>query len=181
MCILNPGHSLSEITDGRLHYRETKWAITLTDDVDPDFVLEQAHAALAEEERRREILDQKSTSLLTIGAILLAGNAALLRYSAFPGLHLIPLLPLVAALFLLLMYFRTYRKMAVHRSSIDWSKHTKTIKRELASQLFEAAFDLEPINAFRVGVQRAARRAIIVSVLLIIPVALISFASNWVS
>lgn len=171
LACLNPGHTIEEVRLGRMIRKATiaNDGPCLPETVDADVALEESSRAFRTEERRREILDDKSKFLLTTGALLVAANAVLLPYTQSRWVGLLPVVPMIAAVFLILMYFRTYTVRIVDWKALDWSRPIDEVKRKLAKEQFECALDLEPVNEFRVGVQRGARRAIVVAVILMVP------------
>jgi len=169
LAVLNPGHSFKEVWDGKMESSEDQSKLKITDDTDPDFAFEQGKAAQEEEVARRAIVDDKSKVLLTISTLLLAGNAALLPHLHPRWIGIMPLLPIMAAVFLILMYFRTSVVAVVNRNSVDWSDDPAKIKRMFAKEQFKCAADMELSNSFRVGIHRAARRAVILALFLVIP------------
>ncbi len=169
LACLNPGHTLKEVRQGRMEHETANGAPQLPDTADADAAIEESSRAFGAEERRREILDDKSKFLLTAGALLIAANAVLLPYISPRWIGLLPVVPMIAAVFLILMYFRTYTVRIVNWKSLDWSCTSDELKREVAKEQFLCTLDLEPVNAFRVGVQRGARRAVVVALFLMVP------------
>ena len=164
--VLNPGHTLKEVVDGRMHRDRLQPGPKLSPESDADTALEEAHREWDEEERRRSIIDDKSKVLVTVGSLLLAANAALLPNVPNCCVGLLPVLPLAAAIFLVLMYFRTGVVHVVDREKVNWVAKRDDLRRSLASERFLCTAQMRPINDFQVGIQRAARRAIILSLVL---------------
>lgn len=172
--VLNPGHRLQELMDGRLNHPHTPDPVKVGDDADPDLALEESRRAVEREESRRETVDEKSKVLLTVSALLSAGNMALLPQLPILWLGFLPLAFVLAAVFLTLMYFRIYNSKVVHHTGMDWADAPKE-KRALARMEFECAEAMGPQNDLRVGVYSGARRALVFAVLAMIP-ALLSLA-----
>lgn len=168
LAVLNPGHTCAEVRDGKMHHKGAAGP-KIGSSANAGLVLEEARLAKEGEEQRRVIADEKSKVLLTVAALLLASNAALVPYVSVRWVSLLPIIPMMATLFLVLMYFRTYGTPVVDREQIDWSAAADDIKRALALACFDCAAMMGPVNDFRVGVQRAARRAILISVALMLP------------
>jgi len=172
--LLNQGHSLEEIREGRLHYQDRK--VALPDNVDAELALSEARCAVAREEARRAIIDDKSRVVLTVSALLLAGNTALLPHVPVRVAGLLPLFFVFGAVFLTLMYFRTYAVEAVDYEGLPWSEDADNVKREIARKEFACAASIDAVNGFRIAVQRGARRALILGVIvMILPLLLVCF------
>jgi len=169
LLVLNPGHRLGEVLGGRMKHDKVEPRPDLASIGDAHIAVEEARRALQEAEQRRTIIDDKSKILLTISALLLAADAALLPHVRFRWVCLLPVIPVISAAFLILMYFRTYTVRVIDWSSMKWSGSRDDIARDLATEYFECAADLGPVNDFRVGIQRAARRAVVLAVVLMLP------------
>lgn len=141
----------------------------LPDGAEPAIALEEARRASDCEETRRQIVDDKSRVLLTVSALLFAANAALLPQVPLRVLGLIPIMFVFAAVFLTLMYFRTYRTSVVEHKVLEWSKEPDELRREIARQQFNCAASEGPINDLRIGVHRGARRALLLAVFSMVP------------
>jgi hypothetical protein len=172
--ILNHGHTYKELLAGQLTHAKARNAVKLPDDANAELALEEARGAAEREENRREVVDDKSKVMLTVSALLLAANAALLPQAPVRWLAFIPLCFVFVAVFLLLMYFRTYQSEVVDHARMNWADADKT-KRELARIEFACAEKMGPQNDLRIGVQRAARRALVLALAFMVPV-LISVA-----
>ena len=176
LAVLNPGHTLREVLNGRMQHDDIKAPPDLAAVGDASTAIEEARRAWLDEEQRRSIIDDKSKSLLTISALLLAANAALLPHVHPRWVGLLPIIPVIATIFLMLMYVRTYKSRVVDRSRMKWTLGRDDVARELAVEYFACAADSGLVNDFRVGVQRAARRAVLLAVgLMLLPVALAAF------
>ena len=169
--VLNPGHSFYEVWKGRMESARGRSTLGIESSSDPELARSSSEAAQTEEIERREVIDSKSKVLLTVSALLLAGNTALLPHLSPRWLGLIPFVPILTAVFLILMYFRTGVRSVVDWDKVDWSKDPETIKRDLAQQQFKCAFDMESVNSFQVGIHRGARRSVVLAVLLLLPLA----------
>ncbi|MBL8746674.1 MAG: collagen-like protein [Phycisphaerae bacterium] len=136
--------------------------------------MEEARRVAEREENRREVVDDKSKVMLTVSALLLAANAALLPHAPIRWLAFIPLCFVFVAVFLLLMYFRTYQSEVVDRADTNWADADKA-KLSLARIEFACAEKMGPQNDLRIGVHRAARRSLVLALGFMVPV-LISVA-----
>ncbi|RNC81384.1 MAG: collagen-like protein [Phycisphaera sp.] len=167
--VLNYGHTYKEVRAGQLTHANAQDGVKLPDDADADLALEEARGAAKREESRREVVDDKSKVMLTVSALLLAANAALLPQAPVRWLAFIPLCFVFMAVFLLLMYFRTYQSEVVHHADIDWADADKA-KLALAQIEFACAEKMGPQNDLRVGVHRAARRSLMLALACLVPV-----------
>jgi len=176
MYVFNPGHTFEELRDGRMHKEkaehspldspsEHSWLKTASDS---SRACEEARNVLASEENRQKVIDEKSKVMLTVSALLLAAISAILPHVAFRWLLLVPFGLTCATIYLLLMYFRTCTVQSPDPSSIDWSD-ARAAESAIAKAQLEASADLEPQNGLRVGVQRAARRTLILALLALMP------------
>lgn len=164
LSILNPGHTIEEIRQGKMD--GARPAMKLPPSADSDIALNEARRAQESEEMRRAIVDDKSKVLLTVSALLLAANTAILPHTLW---GLVPLFFVFAAVFLTLMYFRTYKSKCVDYEKVEWQKTAAEVKLQLAREVFDCAQSMEPVNNLRVGVHRGARRALILAVICMIP------------
>jgi len=169
--VLNPGHSYQEIRAGEMRHAKPTESMSLPDSADPELVLDEARREAKRQEERRQAIDDKSKVLLTVSTLLLAANAALLPFLPLRWLGFLPLCFVLASVFLSLMYFRTYQTECVDRTKVDWSDKSKA-QRALAQVEFECAVKMGPQNDLRVGVHKAARRALILALASLIPVLL---------
>ncbi len=168
---LNPGHKYDEIRSGEMTCASPSPTVVLPDDADPDLAIAEARREVDREEERRSAIDDKSKVLLTVSALLLAANAALLAHLPYRWVGLIPLVFVLSAVFLTLMYFRTYKTMRMDPTTINWSTNTAT-KLAIARDEFNCARSMGPQNDLRIGVHRAARRALILALASLVPVLL---------
>ena len=97
--------------------------VVLPDNADADLAIEEARRVAEREESRREIVDDKSKVMLTV-ALLLAANAALLPHASSVA-SAIPLCFVFVAVFLPLMYFRTYKMEVVHYKNVNGQIRTR--------------------------------------------------------
>lgn len=169
--VLNPGHSYQEILNGEMQHATPAPPVEVPDSADAEFVLAEARREVERQEKRREAIDDKSKIMLPVSALLLAANAALLPFLPVRWLGFIPLSFVLMALFLTLMYFRTYRNKYVDPTKVDWSDKTKA-QLELARVEFDCARSMGPQNDLRVGVHKAARRALVLGLGCLVPVLL---------
>jgi len=167
--VLNHGHTYKEFRAGQLSHAKARDAVTLPDDADAELALEEARSATEREENRREVVDDKSKVMLTVSALLLAANAALLPQAPVRWLAFIPLCFVFVAVFLLLMYFRTYQSEVVDHAGMNWADSDKA-KLALARIEFACAEKMGPQNDLRIGVHRAARRSLVLALAFMVPV-----------
>lgn len=172
--VLNHGHSYKEIRAGALNHATKGDAVTIPDNANAELALEEARRVAEREESRREVVDDKSKVMLTVSALLLTANSALLPHAPIRWLAFIPLCFVFMAVFLLLMYFRTYQSEVVHHSETDWAD-ADNAKLALARIEFACAEKMGPQNDLRIGVHRAARRSLVLALAFMVPV-LISVA-----
>ena len=171
LSVLNHGHSYQEIRDGSLNHAAADHKMVLPDNADADFAMEEARRVAEREESRREVVDDKSKVMLTVSALLLAANAALLPHAPLRWLALIPLCFVFVAVFLLLMYFRTYKSEVVQYTDVDWTDLNEA-KLAIARSEFACAESMSPQNDLRIGVHRAARRSLVLALAFMAPVLL---------
>lgn len=170
LAVLNPGHKLEEIKHGKMIHDETENCLTTPSHENADLFFSEMQKAREDEEQRRTVIDDKNKVLLTVGGLLLTANAAVISHVAYRWVALLPLLPLMIAIFLVLVYYRTQGYRVVDLESMDWSGDSKDAKHKIALEYWSCGKALSPINDFRVGVYRAARRALLVGLGLLIPV-----------
>lgn len=171
LSVLNHGHSYQEIRDGSLSHAMAGDKVVLPDNADADLAIEEARRVAEREESRREVVDDKSKVMLTVSALLLAANAALLPHAPLRWLALIPLCFVFVAVFLLLMYFRTYKLEVVHYKNVNWTDPNKA-RLAIAQSEFACAESMSPQNDLRIGVHRAARRSLVLALAFMAPVLL---------
>jgi hypothetical protein len=160
--ILNPGHTYAEIRDGAMVHTTNGEPWVVPDEADPALALEEARRESEREEKRKQAIDDKSKVMLTVSALLLTANVALLPHLPIRWFGFIPLCFVLAAVFLTLMYFRTDRTGVVVPSKVDWTDRDKT-RLALARSEFTCAARMGPRNDLRVGVHKAARRALLLA------------------
>jgi len=186
MYVFNPGHSFKELRDGRMHYEKAERASSdspsahswLENASDLNLACEEARNALGREENRQKVIDEKSKVMLTVSALLLAAISAVLPHVAFRWLLLVPFGLTFATIYLLLMYFRTCTVQSPDAGAIDWSD-SRTARTAIAKAQLRISADLEPQNGLRVGVQRAARRTLILGLLALMPsVVMLAFSPS---
>lgn len=168
LAMLNPGHRLDEVIQGKMIHAKTEKHLTPPTQKNADLFLSEIQKAKDDEEQRRMIIDEKNKVLLTVGGLLLTANAAIFSHVTLRWMTLLPMVPIMMGIFLILVYFRTQGYRVVDLESIDWSRDD--VKHKVALEHWDCRKDLSPINDFRVGVYRAARRALLVGLGLLIPV-----------
>lgn len=169
--VLNPGHSYQEIRDGEMRHANPSAPVVLPDSTDAELALDEARREAERQEGRRETIDDKSKVMLPVSTLLLVANSALLPFLPIRWIGFIPVCFVLAAVFLTLMYFRTYRTECVDPTKVDWADKGKA-QLGIARVEFECARKMGPQNDLRVGVHKAARRALILALASVVPVLL---------
>lgn len=177
LAILNPGHTLDEVVQGKMIHSNSENPSELLPPPSKeniDLYYSEAEKGKKVEEERRTVIDEKNKVLLTVGGLLLTANAALFTQVAHQWVALLPMLPIMMAIFLILVYFRTQAYSVVSLESFDWTGDSCDVKYRVALEHLKCGKALGPINDFRVGVYRAARRALLIGLALLIPVFLLA-------
>jgi hypothetical protein len=177
---LNPGHKFTEVKDGLLYHIDGEPKKNIADivtDSNVDLLLEEAGKFKAEEEKRHKSIDEKNKVLLTVSALLVTADAALFSRVEPRWVLLLPLLPIMVTIFLVVRYFRVQDFRVVDLHSIKWTGDTNMAKKNLANEYLGCASHLSPRNDFRIGIFRAATRALIIGIFLFLPVFIIAVFS----
>lgn len=169
LAILNPGHRLEEVLMGKMAHGGND-EFTPQAAGNEDILLCEILRLREEEEQRGRVIDDKNKVLLTVGGLLLTSNAAIISHVASRWAALLPMFPLIVSVFLILVYYRTQGHQIFDVKSLDWERDSSEVKLDVALEHWRCGKDLGPINDFRVGVYRAARRSLLVGVCLLIPV-----------
>lgn len=168
---LNHGHTWKEVRARKLYSKPSYESGFISEVASQNIALmfEEVTKVSQREEERRRVIDDKNKILLTVGTILLAGNAALLAQAEWRWLALIPALFIFISVFLVLVYFRIGIFSVVDLSSINWKQDDSETKKALCSQLISVSNNLDSVNAFCAGVYRAALRSMVVGLLILAP------------
>ena len=153
--ILNPGHTYVEVKNKRMIPSKNLKG-TLPDKVDG------AHAYYEEEIKRSQFVDEKNKVLLTIAALLVAACSAIATQSEPRWLILVPLTPTVASIFLILIHFGV--------QTVSIPEYELSNSEQLAKSYYHCKENLSRATEFRVGIYRAACRAVIMGVILLIAI-----------
>ena len=160
--ILNPGHTYAEVKNDCMIPSET-FRGTAPSTVD------SARAYYEEEVKRSKVVDEKNKVLLTIAALLVAACSAIAAGIETKWFILIPLIPTVVSIFLVLVHFGV--------QTVSIPKYELTCDKELAESYYQCKNKLSLATDFRVGIYRAACRAITIGILLLLAI-FIYFASE---
>ncbi len=171
LAVLNPGHKYKEIRDRSMCHGQPLHDVDVgksASDSNIDLLLTEARRIRREEDDRCGEMNEKSKVLLTICALMLTAHALL--YSAVDQrwLQLLSLFLVCAAIYLILIYFRVGAFGLVNLQSVDWTGVPVLAKKHLTEQYLRCANFLSPRNDFRVGVYRAAARALVLSAFLLV-------------
>ena len=170
MFILNPGHTFKEIQDKRMHNgANTDQSNEVSDGVDADFFLEITREHLNSEINRGTVVDEKNKVLLTVAALLMAADAAVLLAINHKWIALLPMLPTTAAIFLILIHFGVRVVPVPNYREIFNDINTKNAKINLGKEYLNCESKFSQSNNYFVGVYRASCRATILGVFLLIP------------
>lgn len=170
MFLLNPGHSFAEVTEQRMHYKKkVDKAKEEPCSADEEMLLTAASSHYQTEVNRARVVDEKNKVLLTIAALLVTAIAALAPSVNHRWLALIPLFPIMAALYLILVHFGVQAVPVPDWKSVRSFPKADEATRKLASEYFKCGDELGPQNNFRVGVYRTSARAMIIGIILMIP------------
>ena len=163
--ILNPGHTYAEVKDKHMILSKTVDE-TSTTNVKSKTVDETASANVEAackyyevEVNRSQVVDEKNKVLLTVAALLVAACSAIAVGIEPKWLMLIPLIPTVVSIFLVLVHF------GVQKISIP--EYELTSNEQLAKSYYKCKENLSRATEFRVGIYRAARRAVTMGVILL--------------
>lgn len=158
--ILNPGHTYAEVKSGRMIPQETTDGTpsetveeTASDNIDG------ARAYYEEEVTRSKVVDEKNKVLLTIAALLVASCSVIAGGIEPKWLIFFPLTPTVISIFLVLVHFGV--------QAVSIPEYELTCKRELVKSYNKCKNDLGLATDFRVGIYRAACRAVTLGVILL--------------
>lgn len=169
MFILNPGHTFKEVQDKRMNNgKNTGQSYEVTDEVDADFFLKITKEHLDGELNRGTVVDEKNKVLLTVAALLMAADAAVILAISPKWIALLPMVPTTAAIFLILVHFGVRVVPVPNYREISKDINTKNAKINLGKEYLNCESEYSQGNNYLVGVYRASCRAIIIGVLLLI-------------
>jgi len=170
MFILNPGHSFKEVHDKRMNEKtniDNKKEIS--DKIDPDFFLKTTEENLKVELNRGAAIDEKNKVLLTVAAILMAAEVAMITAINPKWIVILPIVPTMAALFLILVHFGVRIVPVPNYKKIVEDINLKNAKINLGKEYLTCESKYSHSNNYFVGVYRASCRAIILGIILLIP------------
>jgi hypothetical protein len=133
----------------------------------PDQLLDLCKELYVQEERRKSSVDEKCKVILTISAILLPLMAALLSRPSTPWLGLIPMFCIFFAAFLILLYFDVGTRSAPSVEVEIVNLEPAEFKTEVAKCYLHCANENGRRCDFLVDVYRAARRLLVLGLLLL--------------
>ena len=163
MLFLNPGHKLIEVKKMEMIEQQSK---THHEDnflqEDPDFLYECLHSHYQTEVDRARIIDEKNRILLTVSTLMLAVVAVIGTKVELHWLILIPVIPIVIAIYLILIHFGVQRIHEPNWESVKNFKSKDKAKKILAKDFLRCHEILSHKNNFRVGLYRAGLRALLI-------------------
>ena len=169
MAMLNPGHCFAEITEQKMHLNQNVETIEeVPSSADKEMLLMAASSHYQIEIDRGRVIDEKNKVLLTVAALLVAAIAALAPRIGYKWLALIPLFPIMVAIYLILVHFGVQAVSVPNWRSLQSFQKGDDVKK-LVSEYFKCGDTLGPQNDFRVGVYRTSARAMTIGAILIIP------------
>lgn len=169
-------HTIEEVRNF-VSYHEIDYSISLNMDISNsnlDLVLDEAIKLNKEEETRRAAIDEKNKVLLTICALLAAASGVLFTHVKPNWLLLLPIVPILVAVFLILRHFGVQAQAVIDMGSIDWSKESGEVKKELAKSYIDCANFLSPRNDFLVDVYHASHRLLRLGIIALLVVFVIA-------
>ena len=171
MFILNPGHSFKEVQNKRMN-EKTKADNNqeISDKIEPDFFLKTTEENLKVELDRGAVVDEKNKVLLTVAALLMAAEVAMITAISPKWIAILPIVPTMAALFLILVHFGVRVVPVPNYKEIAKDENLNNAKINLGKEYLTCESKYSHSNNYFVGVYRASCRAIILGILLIIPV-----------
>lgn len=176
MYVVNPGHAFDEIRNCRLKDdsadESSPGKALINQRIEIDFLLQQSIEYRQLEESRSGTIDEKNKVLLTICALLVAADAAVLSNFDPKWLALIPLGPIAASVYLVLVAFQVAKVPIVDYKKICSGNHTDTedAKYKLVEDNLKCSDNLSLANRYRVGVHLAAWRLIPLAIILLLTV-----------
>lgn len=170
MFILNPGHTFKEVQDKRMNNKKnTDNEFEISDEIDPDFFLQTTKENLKGELNRGTVIDEKNKVLLTVAALLMAADVAMITAINPKWIAILPIVPTIAALFLILVHFGVRVVPVPNYKEISKDINLNNAKRNLGKEYLSCESKYSYSNNYFVGVYRASCRAIILGILLLIP------------
>ena len=174
MFVLNPGHQRGEVDGRKMQSKGPSELLeSVNDDVEDDVAVEAGRLLYEIEEERLKVVSEKSKVLLTVCALFFAAVVAVSGRIEYAWVVVLPLLPMFAAIFLILLHFgvQTYD---VPDCSAMLSQ--KSDRAAFAIEFVNAARKNHPRNNFQVGVYRAAARAVTLgTALMFVPIGTLIF------
>lgn len=168
--ILNPGHKYAEVRSQCMIPPETtEGTPSETPEGSVSYNVDGARASYEEEVKRSKVVDEKNKVLLTIAALLVAACSAIAGGIEPKWLMLVPVIPTVISIFLVLVHFGV--------QTVSIPEYELNCDNELVESYHQCKNQLSLATDFRVGIYRAACRAVTLSVLLLLGV-FIYFASE---
>lgn len=162
--LVNTGHTRQEVQEGRLRGPESEKFIEVPVDAEPQLARAEARQAVEREVERQNQIDDKSKVFLTVCAFLIAANIGMLtQLSVWRIPTILSLLLILVSVGLLLLYFRTYAYGVVDLANVPWADASNA-HLNLANQEFKVVADASAQNGFRIAIQRAAWRLLLLSV-----------------
>ena len=169
MFILNPGHTFQEVKDKHMNVKEdTDIKIENSDKIDPDFFLETTKKSLDAELDRGSVIDEKNKVLLTVAALLMASDAAMVTIISPKWVSILPAIPIISALFLILVHFGVRVIPVPDFKEISKDVNLNNAKINLGKEYLSCESKYSYSNNYFVGVYRASCRAIIIGIILLI-------------
>jgi len=151
--ILNPGHTYAEVKNKHMILSG------VANETSPTNV-EATRKYYDEEIKRNQVVDEKNKVLLTIAALLVAACSAIAAGIEPKWLMLVPLIPTVASIFLILVHFGV--------QTVSIPEYELTSDEQLARSYYHCKENLSRATEFRVGIYRAACRAVTIGVILLV-------------
>jgi len=156
--VLNPDHRYIEVQKEKMVLSNNSKNDTPTN-AGSNLNINAAREYYDREVKRSQAIDEKNRVLLTITALLVAANAIIASNIEPKWLVCIPLIPTMISIFLILFHFDV--------QSISIPEYEIIDEIKLAESFSKCRKSLSSSNDFRVGIYRASRRSVILSVLLL--------------
>lgn len=134
-----------------------------------------ADAEYANADARRKIVDDKARMLLALVGLLIPVTATLATRLDLPYVALLPLVCFLFSALLLVGYLGISSGMVPTLSAHEARLDEETLKRQLIRDLLQSARYTEQSTNFLVDVYRAALRALMVGLFLVVGVAAIAY------